>query len=192
VTTETLSYTFGAGERKQLPGSRILAIKTAASPVSVEAAGPQVQPVRLRNVVAGLILGPLETAPSYFVMTSAVAQVVEVLVSDDPVSLPQTVAVSGVVATQESRSTEIWVSSDVSVAAGGTYSIAGGPGRLRLHVSLLSTAVGSVRYGPAGVVSASRGLELQPGNTLTLSTTVAMDIYNPNASAVTLMAGEEW
>lgn len=72
----------------------------------------------------------------------------------------------------------------VSALAAATTAVVGSDvSRKSVAVSLLSTAASHVFVGGVGVTT-GEGVPLEPGTTLFFSTTGALSVYNPSASAV--------
>lgn len=185
MTTEVLSYTISAGTTVRAPRGRLFFIKTAASPVSITASGRPGAPIKFSNVTAGLKYGPVDESEhwEYLEITSATTQTVELIIGDDDVEVAGTVSVAGTVTVQDGNTTVVTIS-DVSCTAGATTQLLVGT-RKSATFTLSPNAIGSIRFGNS-LVTATSGLEIQPGQTWQSFASNGLYAYNPNASAVTI------
>jgi hypothetical protein len=168
-------------------------IKQAVAALTIETEGVPRSPVRFDNVGAGLKYGPVpnEKRWTYLAITSSVAQVVEVIVSDDAeVDIASTVTVSGAVSVTEVPTTALSSPDDIAVAASASSDIAANGARRRITIGALSTNTDSLRVRTtAGTTNA--GVELQPGIWVSLTTTSAIRVRNNSAASQSYFILEE-
>lgn len=178
----------GAGETVRAPRGRLFFIKSASSPLSIGVAGRPGAPIKMTNIGAGLKYGPVAPGEEwqYLELTSALAQTVELIVSDDDVEIANVVSVAGVAAVTIAPSSTVATVADVSIANGGTHSIAADAARKRITLQAPSTNTGSLRIAETGAAAAARGLELQPGMSYELATTAGLDVYNGSGASQAL------
>jgi|SRR5689334_9252101 len=178
MSTRTLSYTFAGGETLAAPGGRFFFVKAASGLLDIRTRGNTTAPIEFVGVGAGLKFGPvpIELAWRYLDITSASAQVVQIIISDDAeVDIASTVNVAGNVTTSEMPSSSVATPPRVSVGTSQTLLIAANINRKSVMVCAPQANTDSVNVGPAGSVGASQGLELQPGQTLgPIATTAAL------------------
>jgi hypothetical protein len=167
VTTRNYSLVFGAGEQKTLPGGVFFLVTAATSAISIVTRGSQATPRRFDSVGAGLSFGPIDASKAwtYLDVTSAGAQTVEIIVSDDAeVRVGNVVSVSGSVATTQLPSSAHATPARIACPIGAdTLLIAANGARKRLIIQVPSTELTSVVVGPNGSLGALQGLEIQPG-----------------------------
>jgi hypothetical protein len=177
MSTRTYAYQIGAGATAVAPGGRFFYVKAASSAIDVRTRGTPSSPVDFIGVGAGLKFGPVDAdkAWRFLDITSAAAQVVEIVISDDAeVDIASTVNVAGSVMVTEVPSTVIASPARVPVTTAQMLVIGANLTRRRLTVQGISTNSDSVNLGPAGQVSATRGLELQRGQTIEFASTAAL------------------
>lgn len=181
MTTEVLSYTISAGTTVRAPRGRLFFIKTAANPVSITASGRPGAPIKFSNVTAGLKYGPVDESEhwEYLEITSATTQTVELIIGDDDVEVAGTVSIAGTVTVSDANST-VSTLADVTLAATTLGQAVAAGIRKSVTITALSTNAGSVRIGDT-FASATRGLELQPGQSITTTANNQIVWYNPNA-----------
>lgn len=120
-----------------------------------------------------------------FTVRSTVAQTVLVCVSDERQDDDQESVSVSVAATLAPGNT-LGAGGDVNIAGASSALLAAGDAtRLALVVANPATNTDPVRVGGAGVGAAS-GIELSPGDSITLATTAAVHGYNPKAGAQTV------
>jgi hypothetical protein len=185
--------TFGAGESKNLPAGRYFFIRSATSAVDIETQGNPGSPARFIGVGAGARFGPVAEGQGWKLLrvTSAGAQIVEIIISDDgDFEVANAVTVTGAVSIAESPSSALASPAAVARGTGGADTIAANLSRRRITVSSLSTNTGSVFIQAVGA-GAGRGIELQPGQVIELKTTAAFDIRNDSGASQTYSTFEE-
>ncbi len=123
---------------------------------------------------------------------SAVAQNVRVMVADEPQVTGGGTGASGAAPTivSELPSSAIATPAADVIATASALAIAANTARRRLSISALSTNTGSV-FVQANAAGAGRGIELQPGMTVELKTTAAVDVRNDSGANQTVMRFEE-
>lgn len=193
MTTETLTYTLGAGARTRAPRGRMFYLLAASAPVSFSVVGRPGQPVNLNNVSAGIQYGPVPVGEewTYLEIHSASAQSITLIVSDDPVGFAGAVQIVGTATAVIAPSAAVSIPADVVLANAATHALAANLSRRRITVQSLASNTGNVRIAQTGAAGAARGLELQPGLLLEFATTAALDIYNGSGASQTLMIFEE-
>lgn len=91
--------------------------------------------------------------------------------------------IAGVQDVEITKSDSLSTAADVSLGAGATSQvIAANAGRRELLVTNLAANVETLRVGDSNA-GAARGLEVAPGQTITMHTTAAVHAYNPGGSA---------
>lgn len=191
MTTEVLSYTISAGQTVRAPRGRLFFVKTAANPLSITASGRPGAPIKFSNITAGLKYGPVDESEhwEYLEITSATAQTIEIIIGDDDVEVAGTVSVAGTVTVSEPGYAGNTVSVDISVPTGvSTAILAPSSSRKTCIVGSLSTNPGSVRIGYGGAIGATQGIELQPGEKITIPTQASVYAWNANATACAIQA----
>lgn len=168
MSTRTYTYTFQGGDSVRTPGGRFFYIKTATSAVRVEAIGASSQPIVFEDVGAGLKFGPvpLELRWTYLQLSSVLAQVVVIIISDDAeVDIASTVNVAGNVTTTETPATVITTPARVAVGGTPTLVVAQNVARRMLTVQVPLAATAPVLFGPStGLgLSPAQGIEVPPG-----------------------------
>lgn len=123
---------------------------------------------------------------------SAVAQTVRVMVADEPQVTGGGTGASGGSPTivSELPSSAIATPAANVIATGAALAIAANASRRRLTISSLSTNTGSV-FVQANGAGAGRGIELQPGMSVEIKTTAAVDVRNDSGANQTVMQFEE-
>ncbi len=113
---------------------------------------------------------------------STVAQTVRFTVSDIPQDDNSQELVATVTATIAAGDTLTSTADQSVVAASASQVIAGRADRLTVTIKNLASNAAPIRVGDASV-TATRGHELAPGESVTLSTTSAVFVYNTHAAA---------
>lgn len=193
MSTRSYSLTFSGAGTAKLPAGVFFYIKQAVAALTIETEGVPRSPVRFDNVGAGLKYGPVQEEKrwTYLAITSSVAQVVEVIVSDDAeVDIASTVTVSGAVSVTEVPTTALSSPDDIAVSANASSDIAANGARRRITIGALSTNTDSLRVRTtAGTTNA--GVELQPGVWVSLTTTSAIRVRNNSAASQSYFILEE-
>lgn len=170
MSTRTYTLSFSGAGTGVLPAGVFFYVKSASSALTIRTRGSTSAPIEFVDVGAGLKFGPVEPGKrwTYLDVTSAAAQTVVVIVSDDgEVDIASTVNVAGNVTVSEVPSSAIATPARVPVGAAEALLIAANASRRSLTIQLPTTATDSVNIGPSGGVAADRGLELQPGASIT-------------------------
>lgn len=123
---------------------------------------------------------------------SAVAQTVRIMVADEPQVTGGGTGASGGAPTIVTITPASAIATPAAnvIANGAALSIAANTARRRISICSLSTNTGSVFVQAAGA-GAGLGIELQPGMTLELENTAAVDVRNDSGAAQTVMQFEE-
>lgn len=178
MSSRNYTLTFSSAGTLTAPGGRFFYLKAASAALTITARGATTQPIVLEDLAAGTKFGPvpLELRWTYLDVTSAVAQVVTIFVSDDAeVDIASTVNVAGNVTTSEMPSTTIATPARVSVGSGAeVLLIAQNLARKRLLVQAVDANTAIVTIGPTGGVSSTRGIELPAGASVPLPTLAAV------------------
>jgi len=130
------------------------------------------------------------------VIAGAAGTVVTFFVGDEDVSedvtdiRAQIALIGGVTLVSEAPSTAISSPAASVRATGGADTIAANLSRKRITVSSISTNTGSLYLQSVGA-GAGRGLELQPGMSLEIKTTAAIDVRNDSGASQTYTIFEE-
>lgn len=187
----TLTFT-GAQTIEGLPQGRFFMVKSATAALTVECERSDAQPVVFANVGAGIQYNALDAGKwQRMKVTSVVAQVVEIVISDEAsVSFANTVSVAGGVTITETPSATLSTPAVDAVANTSALSIAANAARRRITICSNSANTGSVFIQAAGA-GANRGIELQPGTFVELKTTAAIDVRNDSGAAQNITRFEE-
>jgi hypothetical protein len=194
MTTEVLAQSLGAGVQATFGQGRIWYIKTATGPMSVTAetigSGGKIR--KFINVGVGFKFeADVGDGWDYLRVTSASAQLVELVIGDDNVEISNAVSVIGSVVTAVAPSSVITASPADSVVLNATaLAIPANLTRKRITIGSLSTNTGSVRV-QSTAAGANKGLELQPGLFVEIDTTAAIDVRNDSGASQTLYTFEE-
>lgn len=195
MTTRTYTLTFTGAATLTAPSGVFFYIKSATSALTLRTRGSTTAPIEFSNVGAGLKFGPvaIEKRWTYLDVTSAIAQTVELVVSDDgEVDIASTVTVAGSVTVQELPSTAIATPARITRATGGASTIAANPARKRITIANPSdNATPGLLYVQAVGAGAGRGIPLDPGLFVELATTAAIDIRNDSGASVDFTQFEE-
>lgn len=195
MSTRTYSFTFAGAATLVAPGGVFFYIKSATAALTLRTRGSSSAPVEFTNVGAGLRFGPvpIDKRWTYLDLTSAVAQTVELVVSDDAeVDIASTVSVAGNVTVSDLPSTAIASPARVTRATGGASTIAANPARRRITIANPSdNATPGLLYVQAVGAGAGRGIPLDPGLFIELQTTAAIDIRNDSGASVDFTQFEE-
>lgn len=172
---------FAATETKKLPGGRYFFIRTALAAIDIETEGNRGAPTRFVGVGAGSKYGPVEeeNAWKFLKITSATAQIVEVIISDDgDFEVASTVTISGGVTTAEAPSTAVTDTADTVQAIATQTVVAANLARRRITIGVTAASTENVRVSQAG--GAGRGIQIQPGQFVEFRTTAALTVRNNN------------
>lgn len=193
MSARNYTQTLGAGDIIRLPAGVYFYIRTAASALDVSTEGNPGSPLRFTGIGAGAKFGPLPAGQGwkFLVVSSAAAQAIEIVISDDGLfELSSSVSVTGGVTTQETPSSAVATPAAGSRATGGADTIAANLSRRRISICAPSTNTGSLFVQAVGA-GAGRGVELQPGTTLEFKTTAALDIRNDSGATQAYSTFEE-
>jgi len=195
MSAQNFAFAIGAGATVRLPAGRYFMVRTAASAIDIVTEGSNTgSPVRFLNIGAGTKFGPVEEGKGWrnLLVTSAAAQNLEIVISDDGLfDIANAVSVLGVASVAVQPNTGITASgADVSVTTGNASSIAANLSRKAITIGALSTNTGSIRVQSAGA-GANRGIELQAGQSVTLTNTAAIDVRNDSGASQSYYAFEE-
>lgn len=183
MTTETLSYTIAAGGMVRAPRGKFFYIKTCPNGgLSITASGRPGAPIKFSGMGAGLKYGPVDDSGvwEYLEITSATAQTIEIIIGDDDVEIAGAVSVTGTVTTIDATVSVVGVA-DVSLAAASTTFLTQNASSKGWIIGNLSTNASAVRISHS-VASATNGIELQPGEKISLpGNGTALYAYNPGA-----------
>lgn len=177
MTTRTYTLSFSGAGTGVLPAGVFFYVKSATAALTIRTRGNTSAPIEFTNVGAGLKFGPVPESKrwTYLDVESALAQTVEVVVSDDAeVDIASTVNVAGNVTVSEVPCTALSTPARVPVSTAETLLIAANATRRRLTVQAPSTNTASVNIGPSSELSPTRGFELQPGQAVELLTTASV------------------
>jgi hypothetical protein len=178
MSTRTYSYSIGAGGTAVAPGGRFFYVKSATSSINISTRGTPSSPVDFIGVGAGLKFGPVEADKTwrFLDITSAVAQVVEIVISDDAeVDIASTVNVAGSVMVTDVPSTLVATPARIATnITTDTVLAAANLTRRRVTIQNPSGNSDSVNVGPDGSLSTTRGVELEPGMSFEFATTAAI------------------
>jgi hypothetical protein len=193
VTTEVISQALSAGVQATFGQGRVWYIKAATSPLTIVAeqsrSGANVR--RFINVGAGFKFSAAENDGwTYLRVTSAVSQVIEIIIGDDDVEVSNAVSVTGAVASVEVPASAFSLVNLLTIATANHSDIAANPTRRRITFSNMSTSGGSVMIRDTGGVG-NAGIELQPGTSFTLKNTVAIRLRNNSGASADIGVLEE-
>lgn len=195
MSTRTYTLNFLGASMLPLPQGRFFLIKDATASLSISARRRDGQPIDFEDVGAGMFFNGLETQRWYSLeVTSAVAQVVRIVISDDAsVGFANVVSVAGSVTTQENPFATYTTPVDVSIPTADHLDIAANPARRAIRIGALANnapATTNLRIrDQAGTTAA--GIELQPGMSERIPTTAALRIRNNDANAQSVWYYEE-
>lgn len=193
MSTRTYTLTFLGAGTATLPAGVFFYIKSASAALSITTRGSTTAPIEFTNVGAGLRFGPVpgEKRWTYLDVTSATAQVVEAVVSDDAeVDIASTVNVAGSVTVQELPATALATPAASNVLTATALSVAANPARKRIKVCNDPVNTGTVYLQAVGA-GAGRGVPIQPGMYEEVKGTYAFDVRNDSGSTVVVTLAEE-
>lgn len=193
MSARNFVFAIGAGATAKLPGGRYFYVRTAANAIDIETEGNQGSPNKFLGVGAGAKFGPIKEGADwrYLNVTSASAQNLEIIISDDGnFEIASAVTIAGAVTIAESPSGTVATPAAVVRATGGADTIAANLSRRRISICALSTNTGSL-FIQAVAAGAGRGIELQAGMTLEFKTTAALDVRNDSGANQTYSTFEE-
>lgn len=178
MSTRTYTLTFSGGETIPLPGGVFFLVTRASSALTIRTRGTPGSPLEFSSVGAGLSYGPVtfDKKWTYLDVTSAAAQVVEVIVSEEgEVKVGSVVSVSGSVETVAQPSTTLATPARIACGTGAdVLLVAVNAARKLVRIQVPSTETRSIVTGPTGSLGASQGFEIQPGTNEPFSTTAAI------------------
>lgn len=197
MTTETLTQALLANTPAGFGRGRVLYIKSATSPISIIARNLQRKAssvTNIRNVGAGFkFIRDRGDEWQNLEITSALAQTIEIILSDDDVEIANAVSVTGTAVVAAQPSTTMTDTVDANTASGAEVVIAANSSRRRITIGVLSTSANPVRVSFTG--GAGRGIEIAPGTQYTFETIAALTVRNDNtfggAAVATWYAEEE-
>jgi hypothetical protein len=184
MSARNYAQTIGAGETIRLPAGRYFFVRTAAAALDITTEGNPGSPLRFIGIGAGTKFGPVEPGQQwrFLLVASAVAQNVEIIISDDGnFEVASTVTVSGTASTAELPSAALADTADTNQAINTQTVIAANLSRRRITIGVLSTSPEPVRVSQAG--GAGRGIEIAPGTQREFKTTAALTVRNTNVNA---------
>lgn len=177
MSAQKFSQAFGAGQAVKFPAGRYFYVNSAPAPIDIETYGNPGAPARFLQVSTGAKFGPVAEGQGwkYLNVTSANAQTVEITVSDDgQFEVPSAVTVSGTVTVTQVPGATLTPQADVTNIDGTARQLAAAAAtRRRVHVKALGLNGFNIRVGSAAVTAAS-GIQLQPGEGITLETAAAV------------------
>lgn len=178
MTTEVLQQTLQAGVQATFGRGRVWYIKSASAALTIRAEklGTGARVWSFINVGAGFKFKAEDGSEGwdYLRITSATAQTIEIVIGDDDVDVANAVSVTGIASTQENPTAALATPARVAVGTAEQLVIAANLSRRKLTLQAPTTNTDSVNIGPTGQVSAIRGLELAPGESLEFVTTAAV------------------
>lgn len=192
MSTRTYTLNFLGASMLPLPQGRFFLIKDATASLNISARRRDGQPIDFEDVGAGMYFNGLENQRWYSLeVTSAVAQVVRLVISDDAaVGFANAVNVTGSVTTQEQPFATPVTPADVSIAAGGNSVIPANPARRAIEIGSLAANADPVNLRVA-TSAAARGVELQAGMSKRFATTGSLTVFNGGAAAQSYWTFEE-
>lgn len=180
MSARTYVETFGAGETKRLPAGRYFYIKSATAALSIQTEGNPGSPVLFQGIGSNSEFGPVAEGQGwrFLAVTSAAAQVVEIVISDDGLfKVGNAVTVSGVAQVYVTPSDTMTDTADTTQAAGTETPIAANLLRRRITIGVPTTSQNSVRVSKSGGAD-DRGIEIQPGTFVAFETRDALYVRN--------------
>jgi hypothetical protein len=195
MQTRTFTLTFTGAGSQRLPGGVFFFIATATAALDLALTEQNGTTSQMLGVGAGARLRrPNEPAWRYTDITSASAQVVKIIISEDAeFDVANTVTVSGSVTVQDVPATAMADTADTALAAAATSVIPANASRRKIVIGVPSSALNSVRVSTAG--TAGRGIEIQPGQFAPFDTTAALTVRNDDTfgtAAATSFYAEEF
>lgn len=185
MTTRTYAYTFTAPGTLTAPGGRFFFVKSASAAVNISTRGSTTAPMVFTAVGAGLKFGPVapELRWTYLDIESATPQVVEVIVSDDAdVDVANTVNVAGSVMVTNVLGVGLNTPARIAVGTAETALAAANVSRRSITFQAMNANTAAVNVGTAGSVSATRGVELQPGSSAGFESSAAFVAWAASGS----------
>lgn len=181
----------GAGATIRLPGGRYFFVKQATSAITITTQGNTGTPARFENIGAGSKFGPVPDKWTFLDVFSAGAQTVELVISDDgDFEVANAVTVSGVAQVADLPSAAIAVTASAALATATSLDIAANTSRRRITICNASTSAGAVWIRDQSATT-SAGIELQPGQSVTMETTAALRVRNNSGSSADISTLEE-
>jgi hypothetical protein len=195
VTTEVISQSLQAGVQATFGQGRVWYIKaaTAALTIIAERMGSSASVRKFINVGAGFkFTAERDDGWTYLRITSAVNQVIEIIIGDDDVEVSNAVTVTGSVAVQLTASNAVATPARQTVATGSFVTIPANAARRRISIANPSdnTNAGLI-YVQAVGAGAGRGSPLDNGIEKAYETTSALDVRNDSGVAVDFTTFEE-
>lgn len=193
MSTRTYTLTFSGAGTLTLPGGVFFYIKSASAALSITTRGSTTAPIEFTNVGAGLRFGPvpIDKRWTYLDVTSAGAQLVEAVVSDDAeVDIASTVNVAGNVTVQELPATAFSTPAASNVATATALTVAANAARKRIKVCNDPANAGTVYVQTVGA-GAGRGIPVQPGMYEEVRGTYTFDVRNDSGATCVITLAEE-
>lgn len=190
----------GAGATITLPAGRYFYVRTASSAIDVVTDGRPGAPVSFLGISAGAKFGPVAEGQgwAYLKVTSALAQSLEIVISDDGnFEISSNVTVSGTVTTTPAAAASITNTAPVDAATGAeTLLIAQTLARKRVQIAAdSSNADGGTTATHGGLIRGATGAnnidELQPGVSKWFEYTGALYVRNDSGSTNRFYVREE-
>lgn len=178
MSTRTITLSFTGAGTITAPGGRFFFIKSASSALAIRARGATAQPIAFDDVGAGLKFGPVpeELRWTYLDVTSTVAQVVTLIISDDAeVDVASTVNVAGQVSVMQQPSTTLSTPARIATnITTDTLLSAANANRRSITIQNPAANVDTVNVGASGELATDRGFEVEPGTSVTFVTSAAI------------------
>lgn len=191
MTTEVIAQSITAALGADFGQGSTLYIKTAASPLTIIGRRRRTgaQPVKLTNVGAGLKFRTTDRWETLRV-TTTVDQNIELIISDDDVDVANAVSVSGVASVSMVGPATLNASTSQVLATANAIARAQNLNRKSITVSNYTGSTGSV-FIQSTAAGASKGTELQVGQSVQITGTYAFDVRNDSGGNCTIGFYEE-
>lgn len=200
MSARNYSQTIGAGATITLPAGRYFYVQTASSALDIVTEGNPGSPVQFLGVGAGSKFGPVPDGKGwkYLKVTSALAQLVVIIISDDgDFEVAAGVTVTGVASVAEAPASTITNTPPVDANTGAeTLLIAANASRRRVEIAAdSSNADGGTTASHGGLIRGQTGGnaidELQPGVSKWFNYTGALYVRNDSGSTNRFYVREE-
>lgn len=194
MTTEVIAQAIGAGGTIFLGQGRIFYVKTCASAINIIARkiGTSSSVINIRNIGAGFkFIRELGQGWDTLEITSAAAQNLEIILSDDDVEISNAVSVVGVASVSVAAYTAIVANTQLVVANTNKQSVAANLSRKAITLANPSTLVQGSVFLQSPAAGPGLGIEIQNGTFLTINNTDAFDLRNDSGGAVTINVFEQ-
>jgi hypothetical protein len=193
VSARNYSQSIGAGATITLPAGRYFYVRTAPNALDIVSEGNPGSPLRFIGISAGARFGPVAEGQGwkFLRVTSAVAQAVEIIISDDgDFEIAAAVTVTGTTLTAEMPATTVTDLAPVSRADASQGALfAANTSRRRITVTP-DSANGGICYVRT-VGGANNLAELQPGQAWVFHGTYALEVRNDTGAAALFYLFEE-